>query len=507
MIGGSYVPGRWVAAVGEKTWLLADIGEAVDRVGPLWEMIERGAGHLELLGVLTKEGLAAAPSFVLVCTGDDRTVAVIRGAGSARLFAADVERVVDAAGTDSWAEYALPGRATKAELWVGDGAANGPSFPLGRGVVRADRLTLGTQATTTSISSEPPASMVTAERTTTEAQQTTEAASSEPPSQTLVYAPPQDELEVIGEPALSDGGDIAAAAEPGADNASAGYDHLFGMTINRNVEEAAIRELDTPLAPEPAAAPHPAQDPAEVAEIPEQVDPEPTHAVAIVAPPSTGLIDSVPWADPALARPSAPAAPAPSEVQVVREPDPLPDESDDAEGLTVSRASIQDQLRQGGEGLSPTGPTVQATRCPNGHANPTHLVSCRACHADIPEQLPITVPRPALGVLRMSTGDSISLDRGVIMGRSPTADRSASGDRPHLVKVPSPGKDISRNHLEVKLDGWHVLVTDLNSVNGTTVTLPGRSTERLRPDQPAAIEPGTVVSLADEVTFTFEVIQ
>ncbi len=73
-------------------------------------------------------------------------------------------------------------------------------------------------------------------------------------------------------------------------------------------------------------------------------------------------------------------------------------------------------------------------------------------------------------------------------------------------KIPSPDKDISRNHLEIRLDGWHVLVTDLKSTNGTLVTLPGREPERLRPDAPAPIEPGTTVSLADEVTFRFEVV-
>jgi pSer/pThr/pTyr-binding forkhead associated (FHA) protein len=68
------------------------------------------------------------------------------------------------------------------------------------------------------------------------------------------------------------------------------------------------------------------------------------------------------------------------------------------------------------------------------------------------------------------------------------------------------GADISRSHLEVSLDEWHVLVTDLKSTNGTVVTLPGRSPERLRPGQALMIEPGTVVTLADEVHFTYEAI-
>ena len=74
-----------------------------------------------------------------------------------------------------------------------------------------------------------------------------------------------------------------------------------------------------------------------------------------------------------------------------------------------------------------------------------------------------------------------------------------------MVKLASPGNDISRTHVEVRLDGWHVLVVDLGSTNGTVVSLPGRQPQLLRAHDPLAVEPGTVVSLADEMSFTFEV--
>ena len=102
-------------------------------------------------------------------------------------------------------------------------------------------------------------------------------------------------------------------------------------------------------------------------------------------------------------------------------------------------------------------------------------------------------------MLRLSLGDVITLDRGVVMGRNPRADfAGADGEeRPHVVKLPSADGDISRTHLRVTLDGWHVLVTDLNSTNGTLVTLPGRDPQQLRPGEPMPIQPGTVVTLAD----------
>jgi hypothetical protein len=153
------------------------------------------------------------------------------------------------------------------------------------------------------------------------------------------------------------------------------------------------------------------------------------------------------------------------------------------------------------------GPLVQAVLCPAGHPSPPHAGTCRQCGREIPPQQPFQTPRPSLGVLRLASGDVVSLDRGVLLGRSPkvSADLPVA-DRPHLVRVPSPENDISRNHVEVVLEGWHVLVRDLGSTNGTTVALPGQVAVRLRPGDQQVIEPGTVVTLADEVSVVFEVV-
>ena len=98
------------------------------------------------------------------------------------------------------------------------------------------------------------------------------------------------------------------------------------------------------------------------------------------------------------------------------------------------------------------------------------------------------------------------LDRGVLLGRAPRVNEELpANQRPHLVRVGGPDRDISRNHAEIVLEGWHVLVRDLGSTNGTTVTLPGQEPVRLRPTEDQGIEPGTVVTLADEVVLTYEV--
>ncbi|MEP6630055.1 MAG: FHA domain-containing protein, partial [Lapillicoccus sp.] len=63
----------------------------------------------------------------------------------------------------------------------------------------------------------------------------------------------------------------------------------------------------------------------------------------------------------------------------------------------------------------------------------------------------------------------------------------------------------SRNHVQVVVEGWQVLVRDLDTTNGTSVTLPGGAPQRLRTGEAQVLEPGAVVSLADEVTFAYEV--
>jgi len=190
-----------------------------------------------------------------------------------------------------------------------------------------------------------------------------------------------------------------------------------------------------------------------------------------------------------------------------RTPD-LPAESGPHDsGSTVKRSDLSDFVAK----TAPPDrivPVVPGLLCPSGHVNPPSGATCRRCGAPLPHD-PVPVPRPVLGVLRLSFGDVITLDRGVLMGRNPRTDFAGTGneERPHVVKLPSADGDISRTHLRVTLDGWHVLVTDLNSTNGTLVTLPGHDPQQLRPGEPMLIQPGTVVTLAEGIDFRYEVTE
>ncbi len=301
---------------------------------------------------------------------------------------------------------------------------------------------------------------------------------------------------------------------------------LFGATIDRSVEGAAIREAAAHILETGGEEELASGNEADRQSL-EQNDFDST--LSEFTPPSNEdvfeeqivdneLIDSIPFFNLGLVPESTPPTSVkrtPLEVKHVGGSrfGNLEFVSDDfvsekADPTTTRRADIIAIINSSDSGFDPSSsPMVQAARCPRGHLNPAHAVICRICRNEIISQESFTVARPELGYLTMSTGGRIKLDRSVLMGRSPSLDRYLGSETPHLVKVPSPTNDISRNHLEVSLDGWQVRVIDLNSKNGTIIRLPGREVERLRPDVASIIEPGTFVMLSDDVSFTFEVTE
>jgi hypothetical protein len=101
----------------------------------------------------------------------------------------------------------------------------------------------------------------------------------------------------------------------------------------------------------------------------------------------------------------------------------------------------------------------------------------------------------------------VVVDKPMLIGRSPKVSGAVPGGHiPELVQVDSPDKDVSRTHLEVRVEGWQVFVVDQNSANGTVVELPGRPPLRLRPNDPCLLTFGAVVRLAEEVEFKMEAI-
>ena len=105
--------------------------------------------------------------------------------------------------------------------------------------------------------------------------------------------------------------------------------------------------------------------------------------------------------------------------------------------------------------------------------------------------------------LVLSHGDTVDVDRPVLLGRDPVAGAVGDGE-PRLVALPSPSREISGTHLEVRPgtgpDAGTTVATDLGSTNGTVVVQPGMPPEELAAGVATPLLPGTVIDLGDGVS-------
>ena len=73
------------------------------------------------------------------------------------------------------------------------------------------------------------------------------------------------------------------------------------------------------------------------------------------------------------------------------------------------------------------------------------------------------------------------------------------------MRLPPDNSFVSRLHVRIELEGWLVVARDLGSRGGTTWKVPGRTPERMRPNEPYLLEPGHALDLADSYEVVFEV--
>jgi hypothetical protein len=168
-----------------------------------------------------------------------------------------------------------------------------------------------------------------------------------------------------------------------------------------------------------------------------------------------------------------------------------PDQPEAAEAVDSAEAAQQPVL-------------IMAVSCPEGHLTSPYLNMCRVCGQPVAPQRPVEVPRPPLGTILFANGDRELLDRPVILGRSPRVPADYAGEQPKLLQLDDPGRDVSGQHLQVSIDGWQVLLTDLGSTNGTEVVFPGAQPVRLQPNDPLMIGSGTYVVLGGSLEFWYE---
>ncbi|MBZ2195229.1 FHA domain-containing protein [Occultella gossypii] len=222
----------------------------------------------------------------------------------------------------------------------------------------------------------------------------------------------------------------------------------------------------------------------------------PTAEYEQVGPVSSGLIDSLPWNMPnARAADAQPAAPSPvpafdppavhTSVPTAATGAGDAEIEGDHDGETILVSHLRTAYAQDAADAVPNQPP-SATIVPG--------VADDALYDE---------PGPVI-MLAVSSGPRVPLDRVVLIGRAPESSRFAGALMPRLVTVPSPQQDISRTHVEVRLEGDHVVVTDLRSTNGTMVAVPGNDPRRLHPGEGVPVPVGSLIDLGDGITIGVE---
>ncbi|MBK5250416.1 MAG: FHA domain-containing protein, partial [Actinomycetales bacterium] len=280
-------------------------------------------------------------------------------------------------------------------------------------------------------------------------------------------------------------------------------DTFVGPSEDEHVDEPAV----APPVPEERPRPYAPASGGLIDSLPWNVpdiragDAAPTPLVTQVASPGADSVDEVSGVE-ALQRPAAnvpptvpanvpPTVPANVPPTAFVHPDPDVEIEGDHDGSTVLVSHLRAAYQE------------DAAAAVEGHAADSTLIPGMTDMALYDEPEPSAEPVPGL-VLAVSSGPRVVLDRPVLIGRAPESSRFAGNSAPRLVTVPSPQQDISRTHVEVRLEGGGVIVTDLGSTNGTVVEIPDSDPRRLHPGEGVPVPVGTLIDLGDGITVLVE---
>jgi len=255
--------------------------------------------------------------------------------------------------------------------------------------------------------------------------------------------------------------------EPTGDGDDTPYTVAAGLVRVASVEQPASTFA---AEPEPAPVPEP---PARILPPDPALAPPPERPARILPP------------DPALGPPPTDPTPVPERPKRVLPPDP-------ALAPTPSAPPVPIPVPP-----PPGGPVMEpddsADTLPGGLA-PSHLAR---------EEEPAPPATRSVARLIFSSGETVEVDRPIVVGRSPEARRYGDGEA-RLVTVPSPHQEISSTHLEIRpgagADHGSAVATDLGSTNGSVVVQPGLPAEDLQPGIAVALVPGAIIDLGEGVT-------
>ncbi|MEO5535167.1 MAG: FHA domain-containing protein [Pseudolysinimonas sp.] len=94
-------------------------------------------------------------------------------------------------------------------------------------------------------------------------------------------------------------------------------------------------------------------------------------------------------------------------------------------------------------------------------------------------------------------GTEVAVVGRVYVGRKPSAPRIHVGPEPTLISLPSPSKELSSTHLELRIVGGALVASDMRSTNGTIVQFPGAAPRTLIRGESAVVPVGTRIDLGE----------
>lgn len=490
-----YAPGKTPVAVAPGGFAVLEAGASAALLARIRGLLADGRGLGGVIEALTGAygaSLTAIPAFAVALAEGDGVRVAVRGD-----FAFDVEATaserVSGTGVTTWTERVIPG-VTRVALATAEHDASAPAeFEIADGIVLAAGIVWDAAPAAAS-----PALAAT-------------------------------ELALDAEPARGAEPEEPAPGPRRRGDTSIGTENLAGHD-DTPAMDAAPRRVGEPTRfsappPAPATPSAPAAPPAPVegARGPwsSRVAPE---AAPGAAAPAAGLIDSstvqsvadaetlLPVDSALSPLPASPPAPTEGAEEVASTTG-----YDHLWGATVIRSVEDAAVRADDEddadpaGSAPAAGDHDGATISVAQARALREAAARGAGgsaASVPTEAipsPLAPPRPpAPGRIRVSTGQVLPLDRTVVIGRRPRSTRVSGTDLPHLVAVDSPQQDISRSHVELRVEGESIVATDLRTTNGTTLLRQGAEPVRLHPGEGTVVVPGDVLDLGDGITVAIE---
>lgn len=265
----TYVPGKsggWTLLVHGSSAVAVKVPASSELVARLWGGLRANNTPGKILDELTAKGISSAPEFVIVLSTGSSTTALVRG-GATLVTGSTPSLTISGLGVSSWVEQVVDS-SDGFEVDLG-GSSGSVALPIESGVVVSSCLRWGMTAPAggDDVIPEPAVAIDAPPIVAAPKPDRADIA----PSQPMVIvpplaappapeAPPEPDAERVSEQTLASSTMTQPPAiEPPPESISdaGGYDHLFGETVFRSVEGAAVRVEDEVVASPPSVGPPP----------------------------------------------------------------------------------------------------------------------------------------------------------------------------------------------------------------------------------------------------------